>query len=368
MFIDGFGFLSTPASIEARIKGGTALAMAYGVPAAVPDNAPSAMLAPLPQWKTMCKRCTEWKLLSLKSGLPMWVEVMTQAECACAAFCSECRVHVIPTTSWGAFGLHCEERASPHVIKPCEGALWKLRTHAAAHAAIGDAQVRCRSCQRVYNLDYLYGHAVRMQCRAAKDKSMAPYAADPTLVEIRDLVHRLCTDVDAHTDASIHEWGQCTTCHTDSVWLERSLSALRAAHLAAQTLGWLRPAGTPADAMCVPLGVPVLMGAADVNSHLPVLSSGELPMLQFKAVQCAVLLVIQEAAAPLISARAAELSPLKGAPGLATISGVNLTHFGSQADCCAAAGGVAVDAGIIINSPAHIVSRLLSGSYPIAIP
>ena len=112
----------------------------------------------------------------------------------------------------------------------------------------------------------------------------------------------------------------------------------------------------------------MLISAADVSAHIPMLLSGERAVLPYQAVQCAVLLVIREAAAPLISASAAELRPLKGAPGLATISGVNLARFGSQTDCCSAAGGVAVDAGIIIISPAHIVSRLLSGSYPIAIP
>lgn len=368
MFIDGFGFLSTPASIEARITGGTptALAVAAANAPVAAANVPSAMLAPLPSCKTICKHCTEWKLQPLESDHP-WAQVMTQAESACAAFCSECRVRVIPTTVWGAFELQREERVSPHDITPCESALWMLRVHAAAGAAIVGAQVRCRSCQRVYNLDYLYGHAVRMQLRAVKDNQMAPYAANPTLVEIRDLVHRLCTDPAAHTDAAIHKWEQCTNCHTESIWLVRSRAALADAHLAAQRLGWQLPAGTPPPVLCVPLGVPVLISAADVSAHIPVLSTGEPAVLQLQAVQCAVLLVIREAAAPLISAPAAELRSLKGAPGLATISGVNLTQFGSQADCSAAAGGVAVEAGIIIISPAQVVSGLLPNSYPIAI-
>ena len=107
--------------------------------------------------------------------------------------------------------------------------------------------------------------------------------------------------------------------------------------------------------MTVPLGVPVLIRAADLANQTPSLASGEKPLLHLQVLQCAVLLLIREAVAPLISVRHTDLNPLQGAPGLATIYGDNIIRFGSQRDCSAAAGGHAVGAGIIVLAPAETV-------------
>ena len=70
----------------------------------------------------------------------------------------------------------------------------------------------------------------------------------------------------------------------------------------------------------------------------------------------------------LICVNDTEIKELKGAPGLATIAGFDLTSFGNKQDCSTAAGGNHVDAGIIIISPAWVGGALLPDSYPVPIP
>jgi hypothetical protein len=209
---------------------------------------------------------------------------------------------------------------------------------------------------------------------------MGPYATNPTLAAIVELVEGLeGVDADAaqrvegreRGDAAtsalvaILSWPVCTNCHTQSQWLLRSCSALRDAHRAAQRLNWIQ-CGTAG--WVVPLGVPMTLAASDLSS--PELASGAKAMLQLPDLQCAVLLLVEDEVAHRILPPPSALSSLKGAPGLATISGTGLAQFGSLAHCSAAANGRPVDAGIIIISPAQVVSLPLTlpcNSYPVAI-
>ena len=103
------------------------------------------------------------------------------------------------------------------------------------------------------------------------------------------------------------------------------------------------------------------MSAADLV--MPRLASGCVPDLGLPDIKMAVMLVVKEAAAPLVRVSQGELRPLQGAPGLATLAGTHLCYFGNKVDCQAAAGGCAVDAGIVIIAPAQLVSD----SYLVAI-
>lgn len=365
MWIPEWGFMSTPASLDARVNGGTPLVLA--TPPVLPTVAPVALLAPLPtSCQVPCETCDKYQLQPIASAHP-WAAVMTQAEVACAVECSKCTQRVIPTTVCGAVALHHSECASPPAYVPCEAAMWHSQGCAGVAAALKgrSVQARCTACSCVFSVDYVYGHAMRMKLRASKDPSASAWATNPTLEAIITLVHEVVLkDIAAKTGILRYDWTPCTTCHTQAEWLSRSCSALAAAHRAALRVGWIGDATSPAPTcVSIPLGVPVLMTAAELAACIPVLASGIAPKLPLQDVQIAVLLVIREEVAPLMSVPLTELKPLKGAPGLASISGLNLTEFGNQRDCSEAAGGQAVDAGLVIISPQSTVR-----SYPVAIP
>lgn len=368
MHIPDFGFLATPASIEAAVAGGTTIACA--TPSAPSPDTAVAMLASMPVLWLPCQTCQQSGLAGVEAAHP-WRSVMTLAEAACALQCDECRQRVLPVTVRGAVSLHRRQAPPPEAQqRPYEDALWHMKQHSAVGAAFTryqtagrTVQAKCKVCSQLYFVDYAYGQAQRLQLRAARDASYAAYANTEPFVSIIDLVHGvILEDIAAgRFPLPIYDWKCCASCDTDQRWSVAARDALTNAHHAAARLGWVQvPNTTP---VCVPLGVAIQMRAEELHGVLPKLASGDAVQLNLEDIAMAVMFVIREAVAPLVRVSDAELKPLNGAPGLATLVGGGRMRFGSAADCAAAAGGCHVNAGVVIIASA----REVRDSYLVAI-
>jgi hypothetical protein len=359
MLIPGFGCLTTPASLEAGVRGQPTFTRAM-----LCDHAPDvpvAMLAPL-VCKTACATCDRHGLAAVHS-LHAWTDVMTHADSACAQRCTECNSRVFPVTARSAIAMHSRQDCNVQeaaLWRPQEAALWHMKDHSDVGAAFASYQTdgrviraRCTSCMELYFVDYVYGQAVRLQLR---DQKAYVTGAKPLQVMVQMVRDIIVPDIRAGTARLVYDWDPCQTCHTGLQWPKRSQEAFAAAHQAAARLGWVSlPRTLPHTQACVPIGVPVPLCVEELQGVLPRLASGAVAHLDLIDVMIAVMLVVKEVVAPLVGASEAELRPLKGAPGLATLAGAECFKFGSMHDCAAAAGGERVDAGIVIIASLHQV-------------
>jgi hypothetical protein len=111
------------------------------------------------------------------------------------------------------------------------------------------------------------------------------------------------------------------------------------------------------------------LGVASLGVPVPI-AANELPDLkllhdvkadlQFTSLDLAVLFVVRESVESVVQVPENALTPIKGAPGVATLVGEKLLHFGSSLDCANAAGGCIVQAGLVILARrAHIMDLAL---------
>ena len=195
MQVPGFGFLATPASLEAAVAGGTYLACA--TPSGPCPGTPVAMLQSMPVRRSPCHACQQSGLACVAEDRT-WRDVRTVAESACALQCDECSQRVFPVSVHGAVALHRRRAPPPPEAhqRPYEGALWRLKQHSAVGAAFARyqasgsvLQAKCQVCSQLYFVDYVYGQAQRLKLRAAKDASYAAYADAEALLSMIELVH-----------------------------------------------------------------------------------------------------------------------------------------------------------------------------------